>query len=104
MKEWVSACAQGELKVREVRQQQEKLQSRNALRKKDEDRRKIQTDLDAASTRAAAADAKVQALEQTIERLQNELKDVKARSAGLQKDLAICRTQLATKVTEQVSS
>lgn len=98
---------QNDLKAREGRQQQEKQLSINAVqserRRQAEEKASLQNALDATISRAAAAENKIRALEQTIAQLQSEVTSEKAKSAALESDLSACRAGMA-KPLEQVLS
>jgi ABC-type phosphate transport system auxiliary subunit len=89
--------AQADLKAKELKQQQDKQQSLNAVqserRRQQEEKSQMQANLQAASNRASVAEGQRSALEQRSAQLQQELDGVKARLAASERALAECRAQ-----------
>ena len=90
----------------ELKQQQDKQQSLNALqserRRQLEEKSQMQASLQAANNRASAAEGQRSALEQRGSQLQQELDSAKAQLAASQKALAECRVHQPDEPQEQV--
>ena len=98
--------AQAEVKAKELRQQQDKQQSLNAVqserRRQQEEKAQMQANLQAANIRASAAEGQRTALEQRSGQLQQELAGMRAQLAASEQALAECRAHRPDAAPEQV--